>query len=250
MAATASNSDPEMAAAAAGSSSNDSVDLVRSHIQQHLRERGIFDDLRLIVSNALGTSGDPGAHTAERRAVRQGLADTLQGRAAPHIPDDTEVDFALQCELLGGRAFFDARDTRGKGMLRVSLQLGEARLETVPTPFCSEPALAGCFRFPLPLADAADADAGEQLLRCRQPMHLLLLESRPDGSDELVSSLLVEWRKVLQVGRCTLSIELPGIDPQSKMPIGCLELRLALLAPAGAAVPELMAEQEVTKNIR
>lgn len=234
----------------------ESIEKVRSRIQHHLRERGVFEDLRLIVSDALGVSGDgepsplPDAKSAGRRKATAGSG----GPAG--VPEDTG-GFLLLCELLGGRAFFDVEGgrTRERGMLRVSLQLGDTRLETAPTPFSSEPALEGPFYFPLPLGSASDADAaasaGEQLLRSRSPLHLLLLESRSDGSDELVvSSLLVEWRKVLQLGRCTLSIELPGVGPQSKLPIGCIEMRLQLVPPAGQSVPPLMSELDVQQQLK
>ena len=176
-AATASSS-----AAALPGGAVDSVDLVRSRIQQHLRERGIFDDLRLIVSDALGTSGDagPSALAVEKSAVRQGIADTLQLRGAARgagatavrrVPDDSD-DFLLQCDLLGGRAFFDTGSSfqaRDKGMLRVSLQLGDSRFETAPTPFCSEPELGGSFHFPLPLQVRGQPTILAQ--RINQPIH-------------------------------------------------------------------------------
>lgn len=235
----------------------DAVEEVRSRIQHHLRERGVFEDLRLIVSDALGTSGDgdPSSLPDEEHAGRRKEA------ARPGVPAGSGTEgtggVLLFCELLGGRAFFDVDGgrTRERGMLRISLQLGDTRLETTPIAFCSEPALEGPFHFPLPLGSSsgggAAADAGEQLLRSRTPLHLLLLESRSDGSDELVvSSLLVEWRKVLQLGRCTLSIELPGIGPQSKLPIGCLEMRLQLLPPSGQSVPPLMTELDVHKQLK
>lgn len=233
--------------------SDDPVEQVRARIHLHLRERGIFDDLRLIVSDALGADAEPASLELQKRAIRQGMADTLQLNSMSRLASTPELadSFALECELLGGRAFLDTHGMgRERGMLRVSLQLGEERLESIPTPFSSEPAVEGCFRFPLSLRASDAADLAERLLRERQPMHLLLLESHPEGSDELVSSLLVEWRKVLQVGCCILSIELPGIGPQAKLPVGCLELRLKLLPPAGGTVPPLMLELDVMRQLK
>ncbi len=52
----------------------------------------------------------------------------------------------------------------------------------------------------------------------------MLLQTTPDGREVLLSSLLVEWRKVLHAGRCVLSLELPGVGEESKLPVGVLEV--------------------------
>jgi hypothetical protein len=165
------------------------VDVVRTRIQQHLRERGVFESLRSIVSDAMGTpqDGGPSALAAEKSAARALAASALQrGAAEGSEAPEHHAGFLIHCELLGGRAFFDA-DARGAARgaeaprtLRASVQLGEARFETAPTPQCSEPALEGSFYLPLSLAGGGGhaSDAPEQLLRARTPLHLLVMPSQ------------------------------------------------------------------------
>ena len=115
-------------------------------------------------------------------------------------------------------------------------------------PYGSEPSWDDTFLLPLPIDPAAtppDPDApmtakGEKerigrglrranaLLKLKAPIHVLVLQRR-GGEETVLSSLLVEWRKVLQSGRCVISVELPGLGEQAKVPVGSLELRLELL---------------------
>jgi hypothetical protein len=129
-------------------------------------------------------------------------------------------------------------------------------------PYGSEPSWDDTFLLPLPIDPAApppDPDApmtakGEKerigrglrranaLLKLKAPIHVLVLQRR-GGEETVLSSLLVEWRKVLQSGRCVISVELPGLGEQAKVPVGSLELRLELL-PAPQP-DECLAEAEV-----
>jgi hypothetical protein len=222
---------------------------VRRRVADHLQSNGIFADLKRIVADVVG--GVEGDATLSAISQKDLITQIVreQGGPSPALPPAASDDCLLHITMLGGRAFVDSvvRGQSDKGSLRLCLQFGEQRFASRSVPSCAEPAFADTFLLRLPLpADLASyagkgASRGEQraqaLLRLKQPVHLVVLQRR--GQQEvLLSSLLLEWRKVLQAGRCVLSAELPGVGPQARMPVGSLELRLELL-------PSLDAEERV-----
>ena len=100
----------------------------------------------------------------------------------------------------------------------------------------------------VPTSDQPECeDTDGPLLELPQPLHVLVLQ-KVDGREVLLSSLLVEWRKVLFGGRCNLAVELPGVGDQAKLPVGSLELRFELLP--SLAPDAKLAEEEVVQRLQ
>ena len=113
-----------------------------ARIKAHLRERGVFDELRaLLVADGLGCDVSPGSvETAALGALTDGSPALAVGGGG----------YQLQVRLHGGRAFED-----GGGRLRVRVQMGGERFTTARVAAVAEPALSGWFVFSLP----AEAEA-------------------------------------------------------------------------------------------
>ena len=84
---------------------------------------------------------------------------------------------------------------------------------------------------------SASGSDGVSLLDTCDPVHLVLVRvDAATGDRELVSSTLLEWRAVLASeqrgdsdGVVGTSLELNGVGPENKVPVGVLTLRLQLV---------------------
>ena len=214
---------------------------IKQQIHDHLSGSGVFTDLKKIVSTVLGGGGDAAIDAAGQSAV---LSQMLIRAARMGPPPDPSRSH-LHVTLLGGRAFSDdsvsgaseapAFTTGGLphtgGTLCACLAFGPQRFRSAPVPLCAEPKLSGSFLVELPRPEqlaAAEPSRALELLAVEEMLHLLVVEQVPAGGQRLVSSLLVDWRKVLHVGSCILSLQLPGVGEASKLPAGVVELRLEL----------------------
>jgi centrosomal protein CEP76 len=236
---------------------------IREKVRAHLLEHGVLSDLKGVVAGAVAGSGatKSALEVAQTKAVvAQAVAARVQQSGAATDAVANARDCLLHTQILGGRAFIEPEMCERRGQLRVCMQLGAQRCTSRPVPFATEPGLDGAFLLPLPLRVAElsgprTAASGEAPPRCapllaeRQLLHLLLLQCPQEGGAEsLVSSVLVDWRRVLIAGRCTLSVELPGVGSQAKLPIGCLELRFELLpAPQPG---DTLVEAEVMRQLK
>ena len=229
---------------------------VRRRVAEHLQQNGVFADLKKIVADVIGgvESDETLSAINQKELIQQIVSE--QGGASPSSSAASD-DCLLHLSMLGGRAFVDAIRDATKGPVRLCLHFGAQRFAGRPVAYCEEPAFADTFllRLPLPpeLPNAGAADLSrdarrvQALLQLKQPVHVLVLQKR--GQQEvLLSSLLVEWRKVLQSGRCVLSAELPGLGAQARLPVGSLEMRLELL-PAFHA-EERAAEAELLETLK
>ena len=222
---------------------------IRRRVSEHLSQKGVFDDLKRIVAEVVGSGGDETLAAINQKDVIAQIVREQGGATAPALPAGSSDDSFLHLTLLGGRAFVDSimvssGDANGAGPVRLCLHFGQQRFSSRPVAFSAEPSFDDTFLLRLPLPpDAAGASSAaaraQALLRVKQPIHLLVLQRRGQR-DVLLSSLLLEWRKVLQAGRCVLSAELPGVGAHAKLPVGSLEVRLELL-------PALLAEERPTE---
>ena len=219
---------------------------IRRRVSEHLSQNGVFDDLKRIVAEVVGSGGDETLAAINQKDVIAKIVQQQGGAATPVLPAGSSDDSFLHLTLLGGRAFVDsimvsAGDASGAGPVRLCLHFGQQRFSSRPVAFSAEPSFDDTFllRLPLPSGASSGAARAQALLRVKQPIHLLVLQRRGQR-DVLLSSLLLEWRKVLQAGRCVLSAELPGVGAHAKLPVGSLEVRLELL-------PALLAEERPTE---
>ena len=192
------------------------------------------------------------------RAFAQAIeADEAPGTAAAALPMETEEG--------GGAADGAAASAAGRfGSICACLQFGAQRFRSKPVPLTAEPELRDGFLVELPLPDetallaaaaeslpaAATHERLRGLARLSVPMHLVLLRVGADGRETLLSSVIVEWRKALHAGKCTLSLELPGIGEQASLPVGVLELKLEVLPlpPAEARLTEAEALASIKRE--
>ncbi|KAL1521280.1 hypothetical protein AB1Y20_020949 [Prymnesium parvum] len=220
--------DPTLHASASRRSPAIADDLKR-RIHTHLAEKNVFPELKAIVSSVLlGHPTDSVLDAATQAAVLSKIVST--SALAPPAPDSRHSH--LHLTLLGGRAFSEERDTPAPSTLRLFLSFGAQRFRSDSVPLCAEPPFSGNFLVQLPAPEDATTRARQAraaaLLAVDEPLHLLVVEQRGSGRHTLLSSLLVEWRKVLHTGSCILSLQLPGMGEQAKLPVGALELRLEL----------------------
>ena len=253
---------------------------IKERIQAHLRDQGVFNDLKAIVTSALDSDGQAADHSdvdhsaltaAQRASVLARIVADQAGAATPHpITTDSRQHqrLLLHVLLLGGRAFahegltVDNDDASGdRGTVCACLQFGAQRFRSQSVPFCAEPKLSDGVLLELPLPDAAataaigaagvPSMAMLETLRalCRQcePIHVLVLHT-VRGRERLLSSCMLEWRQVLHHGRQTLSIELPGVGAEATLPVGALELKLELLPRPKAEA--CMTEAEVMLSLK
>ena len=230
---------------------------LKEQIHSHLKDKGIFNSLKTIVSTALqqpggesSSSTSAAALTAAQRAsvLARIVADQTGAIPPPRLQNASDQRSLLHVHLLGGRAFSHADSEPAgeadieRGRIYVSLQLGGQRFRSKSVPFCAEPQLCDGVLLELPQPDEVAVKAAAAaatpavatletlrgLLRAGEPIHLLVVHQL-EGREILVSSSLLEWRQVLHHGRQTLSLELPGVGAQSTLPIGALEVKLELL---------------------
>lgn len=84
---------------------------------------------------------------------------------------------------------------------------------------------------------SASGSDGVSLLDVCDPVHLVLIRvDAATGDRELVSSTLLEWRSVLASGQrgdsegvVSTTLELNGVGPENRVPVGVLSLRLQLV---------------------
>jgi centrosomal protein CEP76 len=142
----------------------------------------------------------------------------------------------LNVRIRGGRAFvdnlIDDAEARSGGLhvLRLSVELLGSRCVSAPVPATVEPAFSESFLFLLQ-NEESELEAMlplEQLAELNAPLHLLVTRESSLGTTSLVSSVMVEWRKVLVHGRLSLNVELRGGD-ELAIPVGLLEMDLELL---------------------
>ena len=248
-------------------------DALRERVRAHLVETGVLEQLRGVISSAVGTDTTgtsapadlkKGLRAAQQRgAVAQAvhsLATEAPFRSSRTMPLAAAESCLLHVQLLGGRAFIDPAMVSRGGELRVCGQLGEHRFASRGVGFATEPALDGSFLVPLPMkaseleprgpTAAAAAPRCARLLGVRDHLHLLVVQQAgEEAAPVVVSSVLVDWRRVLTAGKCTLSVELtdvaaPAADgappaagavyPAGRGAVGAIELRFELL-PSPAA---------------
>ena len=233
---------------------------LKQRIHQHLTERGVFADLKQIVNSVLGDGATPPEARALAAATQSDVLSQMVVNAAdaPTSPLDPSRSH-LHVTLLGGRAFAEPDELApaDSSTLRVWLQFGSLRFRSAAVPHCPEPEFAGSFVIELPeAAEPSPVGAGagvalsraRRLVACTDALHVLVTEHAASGRERILSSLLVEWRKVLHAGRCVLSVELPGVGEHAKLPVGSLELRLDLLPAAPAE--ERLTEGELLLELK
>ena len=223
----------------AGATTGSQVELqkaLKQQIHKHLDERGVFSDLKQIVSTVLGGGGDAALDAAGQSA----MISQIVGSSARTPPPPDPSRSHLHVTLLGGRAFpdvdsitFDSMEGAAPKEAKVmaGLAFGSQRFRSAPVQLCAEPKFAGAFLVELPRLERPTEGGSSRaldLLAVEEMLHLVVVEQHADGSQHLASSLLVDWRKVLHSGSCILSLQLPGIGEDAKLPAGAIEMRLEL----------------------
>jgi hypothetical protein len=128
----------------------------------------------------------------------------------------------LSVRVKPGRAFVenildDSEATvGGYHVLRLSMEFRGARCVSAPVPATVEPQFNENFLFALQ-SDGQEMEgliSLEQLAEMHEPLHVIVMRESSLGTTHLISSIKVEWRKVLVHGRLSVNVELKGGDGQ------------------------------------
>jgi centrosomal protein CEP76 len=178
-----------------------------------VKERGIVQEVlgRINSGAAVGTS----------RKIGEGRARSLKGIKAGQR--------YLHLRLLGGRAFLDNVDADPKVLKQqqmvVSIHFDRQRLRSTPTDCHVDPTFDDDFLLEL------NTKGMEDLVDMNCPLNIIVTKEDVDFyRSKIIGENSVDWRKVLQSGYLSMSIELAGENPG--VPAGIVELQLELI-PAG-----------------
>lgn len=70
---------------------------------------------------------------------------------------------------------------------------------------------------------------GEELLRMKDPIHIVVVQHGADDESAIVGAQSVEWRKVLVSGFLSLNVELASVGGDGAVATGLLSLQLEML---------------------
>uniref|UniRef100_A0A8C4PY17 Centrosomal protein of 76 kDa n=1 Tax=Eptatretus burgeri TaxID=7764 RepID=A0A8C4PY17_EPTBU len=197
-----------------------------------LRRRGIVDELvgQLRFDEELPGRIEPSKcehPPCSTRLHHEALNDIGMGIARRH----------LCLEVQGGRAFLEhlgMQPRESAGTLSLSLHCRAQRCHSRPAPCACEPDLRVSFVMQLHSGNAASRMAdGASLLAIKDPVQMILVRTDSAGDTELVSSHWLEWRSVLASpgSGWNTAIELKGVESESGVSVGVLDLRLQLVPP-------------------
>ncbi|CAH8449219.1 unnamed protein product [Dicrocoelium dendriticum] len=170
---------------------------------------------------------------------------------------DRVSSVTLLVELIKGRGFiedsvtYDEYVNNEKGIVNADLfaylELGQSRFRSPAVPYTSEPRFFCLFSVNLADKQSESMTPQQILLEKERPWRFLSIVivscERGTQKRKLVSSVNLDWRQYI-FGKAhdpnlpwtvSVSLELRGVDPDSKITAGILDLRLRLLWPLRAA---------------
>ena len=79
--------------------------------------------------------------------------------------------------------------------------------------------------------DASKISDAPTLLTISDKIHIVLVKNELSGDRSLLSSHHLDWRRILSLadGRSSFSLEMNGIGTENNVPVGVLDIKLALL---------------------
>ena len=79
--------------------------------------------------------------------------------------------------------------------------------------------------------DASKMSDAPTLLTISDKIHIVLVKNELSCDRSLLSSHHLDWRRILSIadGRSSFSLEMNGIGTESSVPVGVLDIKLALL---------------------
>lgn len=143
--------------------------------------------------------------------------------------------------MLGGRAFLEhildedrSTENNYNGTFTIHVHFRQQRFQSRPVLCACEPDLRDAFLLLLPQHIVSARSDPTSLLCIAEPIHILLMRNEPNGDKTLLSSIYLDWRKVLSSphNRWMTTIELNGTGPEAKLSVGLLDVKIELIPRA------------------
>lgn len=232
---------------------------IKRLIDQQLRSKDIYSEIRSILSEQLDlhlsdhvNSPEHVLNVMRERGIVQQMIESLHNRdlSQPKSSNKSnpfnsnssnQLQQLLHLKIVKGKAFleFDNRlgGPNGKGSFggkfSIFIQYRQQRFQTQWIDCQVEPLIDEDLL--LVLNDISDPtssqriaeNVAELLQRSEDKIHIIVLREDEDGEREYVGGTFLEWRKVLKTGLLGISVELGSTD--MTVPKGILELRLEML---------------------
>eukprot|EP00794_Sanderia_malayensis_P018997 gene18997-20909_t len=204
-----------------------------------LKERGVIEEVMRSL-NFKDIDSDRRSREEILKKLKQSKLENMQHFSSgtrDKVPMDPNKRH-LYFQVLGGKAFLehlqDPEPLPGRATSTFSLhiQFRGQRFASRPVACACEPNIQEGFLLELQRhsGDSNKMSDAPSLLTLCDKIHLVLIKSDLSGDKTLLSSHLVEWRKLLSMseGRTSFSLELNGIGAESNVPVGVLDVKMEL----------------------
>ncbi|BFZ19803.1 hypothetical protein BsWGS_22842 [Bradybaena similaris] len=222
--------------------------LNEADIMNHLRQRGVVDEVMRHIQADGPHSGKPAAH----------FADTTSHVSHPMLKANIDPSRRhLYLLVQGGKAFLehleDADSMLGQKVasyFTLHVYFRNQRFKSRPVPCAVEPQFDEGFLLELHKESSGEAgkmaDIVSMLSMC-DPIHLVLIKTDAMGDTSLLSSQYFEWRPLLtyKQGVMKTSVEMLGTGSEAHVPAGILELQLELFPKSVQSVEENLVRAQI-----
>eukprot|EP00802_Teleaulax_amphioxeia_P006340 Tamp_06344.p1 GENE.Tamp_06344~~Tamp_06344.p1 ORF type:complete len:666 (-),score=132.13 Tamp_06344:739-2655(-) len=243
-------------------------DRLKGIINEHLRSSNVYGKVRSFVRDFLATEEGVAleedkllTYLHEKKVVEDliasmgreherpltGAQSGRKAHASSFVPTRGEKWLHVKVGKAAGftESLFDASSLHPvpahKSSVVAHLCLQGQRERTKPVALTAEPDLDDGFLFRLQPAD------NQPLSSLAARLHIVVVKQTADDRVEIIGTQRVEWRRVLQTGYLSLTLELTGLGGDTSVPVGTLNLNLELLPKM---VNTLTSEAELSAQVR
>eukprot|EP00112_Aurelia_sp_Birch-Aquarium-sp1_P012545 Seg2636.3 transcript_id=Seg2636.3/GoldUCD/mRNA.D3Y31 product="Centrosomal protein of 76 kDa" protein_id=Seg2636.3/GoldUCD/D3Y31 len=204
-----------------------------------LRQKGIIDQ----VMSGLNFPGLQ--RRDERQRTESGKRETRSAGKGPISVNDEEKmpldpnKRYIYLQVLGGKAFLEHLQDpeplpgRATSTFNLYVHFREQRFRSRPVPCACEPDFQEGFLLEVQKhpKDGNKISDAPTLLTISDKIHIVLVKNELSGDRSLLSSYHLDWRRILSLsdGRSSFSLEMNGIGTENNVPVGVLDIKLALL---------------------